>query len=194
MPKQALARPGMGDNDAVLGKVAEPARVGLGRVRDRQCGIGREERLGDEELELRLSLRLVGKGDDQRRQIVQNAELDGERSLAGAGGGPEPDGVVGDRGQRDNATTLPDPGAPTAQVLVLRPVEPGRREQFSAVSEESNSGTSSGEGKADSRRVAADSREILVGKRLRSPRRRSGPEPEVSCSVASRQSLASCSS
>ena len=119
MPKQALARSGMGDDDAVLGKVAEPARVGLGRVRDRQCGIGGEERLGEEELELRLSLRLVGKGDDQRRQIVQNTELDGERSLAGAGAGPEPNGVVGDRGQGDEATTMPDPAAPTAQVLVL---------------------------------------------------------------------------
>src|SRR5271157_1823717 len=66
-----------------------------------------------------------------------------------------------------NATTLPDPGAPTAQVLALRPVEPARREQFSIVCEESNSGTSSGQGEADSRRVAADSREILVGKRSR---------------------------
>ena len=91
----------------------------------------------------------MGKGDDQRRQIVQNAELDGERSLAGAGPGPEPNGVVGDRGQRDDATTLPDPGAPTAQVLVLRPVKPARREQFSIVCEESNSDSSRGEGKAD---------------------------------------------
>ena len=157
MGPHAEARPRRRHDDPLWVQRGEPGRVGLRRVRVRQHHVRGQDVLG-QELHEAISNRVrEGPGHDHGAEVVQDADLVGKDPLAGSPRAVQADAIRRGRPER-SAPTPPELAPPVFEILVLRPVEMPREQQFLVFTEEPDRHVCS-QCQRQSNRVARDARE-----------------------------------
>ena len=113
----------------------EPCRVGLRRVRVRQHDVRGQDVLGQELHGAVPGTVREGSGHDHGAEVVQNADLVGKDPMTGSHRAVQADAIRRGRPER-LAPTPPDLAPPMFEILVLRPIEVPREQQFLVFIEE----------------------------------------------------------